>query len=68
MAETMPYAVAFLPSGRPDYIASERMGFERYLALEYEHGLAEWVNGEVRPRASTLSASVTTRAGRPPCW
>jgi Uma2 family endonuclease len=48
MAETTQYAVAFLPSGRSDYIASERMGFERYLALEYEQGLAEWVNGEVR--------------------
>jgi len=41
-------AVAFLPSGRDDYIASARMTFEEYLALDYEGGLAEWVDGEVR--------------------
>lgn len=48
MTEVLEFGVAFLPSGRDDYIAAERMGFERYLALEYEHGLAEWVDGEVR--------------------
>ncbi len=41
-------AIAFLPSGRDDYIATARMTFEEYLALDYEHGLSEWVNGEVR--------------------
>ena len=49
-------AVAFLPSGRDDYIASARMTFEEYLALDYEHGLSEWVDGEVRLYMSAYEA------------
>ena len=40
-------AVVFLPSGRDDYLASARMSLEEFLELDYEGGLAEWVNGEV---------------------
>jgi Uma2 family endonuclease len=49
-------AVAFLPSGRDDYIASAHMTFEEYLALDYEYGLAEWVDGEVRLYMSAYNA------------
>lgn len=49
-------AVAFLPSGRDDYIATARMTFEEYLALDYEHGLSEWVDGEVRLYMSAFEA------------
>jgi len=54
-------AVAFLPSGRDDYIASARMTFEEYLALDYEGGLAEWVDGEVRlyTSATNIHQAVT---------
>ena len=49
-------AVAFLPSGRDDYIATARMTFEEYLALDYEHGLSEWIDGEVRLYVSAYEA------------
>lgn len=49
-------AVAFLPSGRDDYIATARMTFAEYLALDYEHGLSEWVDGEVRLYMSAYDA------------
>lgn len=52
-------AVAFLPSGRKDYVAAECMGFERFLDLDYEHGLAEWVDGEVRLYKSNTSEHQT---------
>lgn len=41
-------AVAFLPSHRKDCLAVARMSFDEYLSLDYEFGLAEWVDGEVR--------------------
>ena len=41
-------AVAFLPSHRRDCLAVARMSFDEYLSLDYEFGLAEWVDGEVR--------------------
>ena len=39
--------VIFAPSGRPDYVASAEMSFDEFLRLDYEQGLAEWVDGEV---------------------
>jgi Uma2 family endonuclease len=34
------------PAARPPAVPL-RMTFEEYLAFDYEHGLAEWINGEV---------------------
>jgi Uma2 family endonuclease len=52
-------AVAFLPSGRDDCIAVARMSFDEYLALDYEGGLSEWVDGEVRLYKSSTSEHQT---------
>lgn len=42
------HAVAFLPSGRDDYVASHPMTFDAWLRMDYEGGLSEWVDGEAR--------------------
>jgi Uma2 family endonuclease len=42
-----PTAQAEVPTAADPAAAPLRMTFEEYLAFDYEHGLAEWVNGEV---------------------
>ncbi|MFN0095304.1 MAG: hypothetical protein ACKVVT_11100 [Dehalococcoidia bacterium] len=46
-AHGVRYPVVFVASNRPDFVASARMSFEEFLDLDYEDGLAEWVDGEV---------------------
>jgi Uma2 family endonuclease len=41
------YPVVFMASDDPSYLASARMSFEEFLDLDWEHGFAEWVDGEV---------------------
>ncbi len=48
VATVRGWPVAFTPSGHTDYVASAPMPFEDYLALDYEHGMSEWVCGEAR--------------------
>ena len=43
----MARPVIFMASARDDYVASACMSFDEFLSLDYEHGLAEWVDGEV---------------------
>lgn len=40
-------AIAATPTADRSTSTPFRMTFEEYLAFDYEHGLAEWVNGEV---------------------
>jgi Uma2 family endonuclease len=42
-----PTAQVESPTAAAPAAAPLRMTFEEYLAFDYEHGLAEWVNGEV---------------------